>query len=283
MRTIFLLVSVGVASAVAQSSPALAVSGSRPLMKADDALESQLNIPINYEDPKLQYAADLQDVTDEVQNPQQRAANPNVRIVVPKRGQLSIAASLLPTQQASASDVMSLLTQFRMAHEAQNLPGRFTLVQRESMWTVEPSGSRSTTGEFVAASSVLNVHITFPFQSRNAVECLMLFVKAVNQGSPEKIDLGAYPIVALVNAPITCGAADEPANVVLPRMFNQVAAVHSAGVPSVMHSYRLLYDPQLRYYLLNVNSVATNNSNVVTATPAVKTDPQPTGFLLQKK
>lgn len=261
-----LLAALGVAMlsrVVAQQTSTLDVSGSRPLMKAIDAIETKLRVSINYEDPQYQHPDDVQDVTDEVQSPRQRAANPNVRIIVPKPGQLSLYSPILSQRQAASSDVLSLLTQLRAAHEAKNLPGRFVIVQRESVWTVEPSGIRSRAGGLIPAASVLNAHLTFPFQQRNAAECLMLFVKQASQASGAKIGLGAYPIVGFVNVNVACGATDEPANIFLPKLLAEVSARQSLRIPvTPLQSYRLLYDPGIRYYLLSINSAAVNVYNM---------------------
>ena len=80
--------------AKAQIPVHIRVSHPRPLEAALDQLEKKIGLPINYEDPPYECAAEIQDVTDKVQNAQQRAAHPNTRILVPKAGTLAFDATL---------------------------------------------------------------------------------------------------------------------------------------------------------------------------------------------
>lgn len=276
-----LLVIISAILGSAQSPSILTVGGSRPLMKGINAIEAKAGIPINYEDPQFEYPADLQDVTDEARNPQQRAANPNTSIVVPRRAKLSLNSTLFSQQFVTQSDVFSLLIELRKVHDAQNLPGRFEIVQKGSVWTVEPSAVRSKNGTLAAASSVLNTRISLPFQERNSLECLLMVAKETSRASGTRIDVGAYPAVAFANAKLMCGSTDQPANVVLTRLFARIAAVYSAGISPLLYSYRLLYDSNVKYYLLNVNSVPSNTSNMSTTSPTTLPGRERTGFLLK--
>ena len=69
-----------------------------------DHLQQQFGIAINYEDPPFAYKDDIRDITDQVQSPRQREANPNVRILVPRGGALSMpAVSVRHGQPADAA------------------------------------------------------------------------------------------------------------------------------------------------------------------------------------
>ena len=114
----------------AQSPLHIRVNHPRPLEAALDELEATLGIPINYEDPQFQCANDFQNVTDQLQNAAQRAANPNARIIVPKGGSLELD-SILASSSPTVADALSLANQLRVKHEANGYPGRFNVTQTE--------------------------------------------------------------------------------------------------------------------------------------------------------
>jgi hypothetical protein len=122
----------------------------------------------------------------------------------------------------------------------------------------------------------METRISFSSQPRDATEALNLIRGTLSQLLGIKIGLGSVPILGFVNRTVTLGASDEPANVVLMRLFEQLSE-HNA-IPAVVHpyySYHLLYDPGLKYYLLHVSAVRT----VITQTQpnATPTPPRPQG------
>ena len=258
-RSLLVVLVVAVAVVVAQGQPAaeVTVSGSRPLLQALDVIESKIGVPINYEDPRLQHPADVEDVTDEVQSRAQRAANPHGRVIVPKRGELSIDGAALGLQELASQDVLALLTRLRLAHESKGLPGRFVVRQTGSTWTVEPSAARAGSGKLTPVTPVLSRPIAFRWQQRLAAECLAAIAAQTGSASGTKISVGMYPFRIFGNMTVDCGASNEAANVVLNRLFDQVASkeLHDEIDVRFGYSYRLTYDPQLRYYLLSVNAV----------------------------
>jgi hypothetical protein len=97
------------------------VDDARPLMRAVDELQARLGVPIHYEDPPFQHADDLEDITDRVpQTPQQRAANPGVKFIVPRGGRLSVNL----TGQSVGLQVSQTIAEYH----ARGFPGRFTVI-----------------------------------------------------------------------------------------------------------------------------------------------------------
>ncbi|HZU43325.1 MAG TPA: hypothetical protein VE994_11675 [Terriglobales bacterium] len=248
MRFLILLASIGGLLLRAQTPIQISVNQARPLEAALDQLENKLGIPINYEDPRLACPSDIQDVTAQVQNAAQRAANPRTRVIVPKGGALSVDMVLPNVVQTG--DALTVVTALRAQYEANGYPGRFTIKQVGSVLTVEPNAVRGSDCTWAAASPAMETPISFPSQQRDATETLSLILHAVTQRLGMKVGLGNLPMVAFVNRKATVRADNEPANIVLMRLFDQLSP---AGQST--YSYHLFYDPGLKYYLADIAAV----------------------------
>jgi hypothetical protein len=263
----------------AQSLVRVEVNSARPLKAAIDSVEEQIGMPINYEDPRFTASVDVQDVTDQVQSPRQRTANPNVRIIVPKGGALvSVRTPLADTP--TIGDALSLLTEIRGQHEASGYPGRFRVRQVGDMVTVDPISVRTLDGSWKSSVAAMDTPVTFPMMKRNAAETLILIAKTLTDSLGIKVGLGRFPMIAFANANVEIGSSDEPAGTVITRLFGQLSAVQSPRAGDLSrYSYRLLYDPGVKYYLLHVHAVTPKMSQKATQ-PVLRVAP-PEGFLVQ--
>lgn len=231
-------------------------SRSRPLQAALDELEKQLGVPINYEDPRYACPEDLQDVTAQVQSPAQKAANPNARIIVPKGGTLTLAASV-PASVPKTPDALPLITQLRVQHEANGYAGRFSVTQIGGVYTVQPVSARNSACVWAPVVPAMDTRLSLPTQRRDATETINLVLSAVSKQINAKIGLGTIPILSFINRTVTIGAADQPANVALVQVLQEISAQESA-IPSSqpLYSYHLLYDPGVKYYMLHIAAVS---------------------------
>jgi hypothetical protein len=231
----------------AQAPLKISVNQRRPLEAALGQLEKTLGIPINYEDPKLVCPGEIEDVTEQIQSPAQKAANPNIRIVVPKKGAISLDSVFSAKPQIA--DALSLATELRLQYEANGYAGRFTVKQVGSVPTVEPISARGSDCAWTTASPVMETRISFPALARDASDTLAVILKAVAEKVGVKIATASVPVIAFTNRRITLGANDEPANAVLVNLFEQLSSGPAAW------SYHLLYDPGLKYYLIDIAAV----------------------------
>ncbi len=245
----FLLSGITQVAALAQTTVHIAQSQRRPLEAALNQLESQIGIPINYEDPHFECADDIEDVTEQVQNAAQKAAHPNVRIIVPKGGSLALD-SLLPSIP-QASDALAAVTQLRQQHEASGYPGRFSVKAVRSVITVEPNAVRKSDCMWSGTSPVMERTISFPLQTRDATETLTLILNTLAHYTGVKIGLANLPMLSFVKRNVTLRANSEPANAVLVRLFERL----SIPGPTPNLSYHLFFDPGLKYYLADIAAV----------------------------
>jgi len=234
-------------------SVGVTVNGGRPLAKAAAQLERLSGIPINYEDVRYENQAEVEDVTDKVTRPEQRAMAPRpVRIMVPRGGELSISVQLDPVT-GRLTDVLSPLNALLAAHLSKGLPGVYTVESaNDGAFFITPSQVRDARGALVATKSVLVTPVTFSFARRNGAETLQLVLDQVLKVSGFKIGMGDVPLNGLIHTEVAIGADSEPARDVLVRLLASVVSGASvAGRASSAISYKLLFDPGLRYYMFN--------------------------------
>jgi hypothetical protein len=249
----------------------LSVNQPRPLEALVDRLERAAGVPINYEDPRYACPGDVLDITNEVQNPSQRAANPAVRILVPRGGGLTLDG-VLPGNPRPG-DELPLVNAAMAQYAASGLPGRFAVRQIGNVSTVEPAEARGPDCRWAKVSPAMETGISFPARTRAAADTLTLILEAVSKGIGVKVGLGSVPMLAFVNRQVTLGAADEAAASVLVRLFEQLS---SPG--RVSYSYHLFYDPGLRYYMADIATVSPPRS------PASPTSvPPPSGGVFGAK
>ena len=251
---LFFILFLSLKPAGAQQPFTLKVFDPRPLKEAIDELERRLGIPINYEDPRYSNLDEIVDITDQVQNAQQKARNPDVRIRVPRGGELSLDAPIA-LKNATVSDVVALLVQLRQAYEARGLAGRFAVNQNNLTPSLDPIASRDGIGQWNSYNAALNSRVTFPVARRNAYETLTLILEQVSKAIGVKVVVGGSSVLGLTNTELVLGANGESAKWVLVNLLDQISPPWGSQRKVVRFSYRMLYDPGVKYYVFSINSV----------------------------
>jgi hypothetical protein len=246
--TLFLLCCAagGDSLARAQMAVHINVNQPRPLEVALDKLEKLMGIPINYEDPRYQCAADLQDTTDQVQSAAQKAAHPTFRIIVPTAGAL-VFDSLMPAVPQPV-DALAAVTQLVQQHQAKGNSGRFIVKTVGSVLTVEPGAARNAGCTWTTVSPLMETKIGFASQTRDATDTLTLILNSLTKQVGVKVGLARLPMLSFVKKTATIGANDEPANVVMVRLFEQLSST-----PSSVFSYHLFFDPATNSYMADID------------------------------
>ena len=250
-------------ASLASAQPASSVTNNdhRPLAGALDKLEAALGIVVNYEDPPYENIADLEDVS----TPEQRAKAPGFRILVPRKGEISATVA-----GSSDSDKMFSIIGLFNSYRNAGLPGDFTVEQANGAYYVLPTKILSTNGSFRDVGSPLKTLITLPNGERRAADAENEILKAVSKAAGINIVFGSFPFRPTTL--VTLGADREPARDVLARFFGKLTA---APV-----SYRLLYDANLRDYMLNVQVRAVPEAPPVAPESPIQT---PSPFFKKEK
>jgi hypothetical protein len=253
----------------------ISVKDPRPLAAASLEIERRSGIVVNYEDLRYERSEDLEDVTDRTLTPEQRSNSPNARIVVPRGGEIRFPITV-DTKTKRIGDLSAALTAVTVAIRAWEPPaGRFEVRTYDGVLFVEPSQLRAD-GITREAPSVLSARITIPVMRRTAMESLNSIVDQVSKASGFRIVLGTVPMGTLAVTEVSIGANNEPAKFVLAKLFaamrlaeSSQPVVPSAGLSLSLArlSYRLLFEPQLRYYALNIHPVQVDENRPTRSLP----------------
>jgi hypothetical protein len=222
----------------AQSDAVIENTDRRPLVGALDKLEAIFGTPINYEDVPYEAASDLEDVS----TPQHRASSPGYALLVPRKGHVKI-----PREQTSGADRMLPLMSLLANYRSERLPGDFVIEEANGIVYVVPKKVLGRNGQERNLSSVMTTPITIPYGQMRVVEAVAAILNATSKATQSEIQVGSLPFS--LRDTIEFGANSEPARNALARLF---AKAGSEG----RLSYRLLYDPILKLYMLNVRRVS---------------------------
>jgi hypothetical protein len=220
----------------------LSVNKSRPIAGAIDILERKYGVIITYEDAPYINEMDVEDQT----SPAWRQSHPKgPRALIPKRGLLEI------TYQTSQGPIKSdnirpLVQKLLDTHAEKNNPGRFRLLQEGEILHIVPMQVRDSSGYFVNIDSILDIPISFPEQERKVSTTLELITNAVSQIKGIKFVIGMVPLNLLDRTSFSRGSNNEKARDVL---------VRALKATNGKLSWSILYDPGLKWYVLNVHEI----------------------------
>src|SRR5262245_27186154 len=220
----------------------LSVNDPRPVAEAVKQLQEKYGWIITYEDPRLAYESDLVDETD----PKYSQAHPGgSRALTPKGGRLEISY-FVSSATGKPENPKALLQTLLNAHAASANPGRFELRQSGQVFHVIPAQVKDVSGRWVHQASILDIPITFPEKERSILETLETFTSALSSASQMKVAIGTIPLNLFVRHRTTQSASSEPA---------REALIRTLESTNRRFSWRLLYDPGMKMFALNVRSV----------------------------
>jgi hypothetical protein len=219
------------------------VEGPRPLAKAADILERRHGIVITYEDPGYYPESDLADITREVS----RNLHKNARKVIGVR-RSSLQLNYVRKESGTLGNVPNIIGELLKEHAKRGNPGVFRQSQSDTMLHIIPTAAQGETGQSIQdGPALLDARITFDEQVRDGIETLKVIVGEVQRTTGKKVTLGMLPLNKLFQLEIKMGASDEVARDVLIRF---------AKDTNIGLSWRLFYDPGLKWFALNMHRVS---------------------------
>lgn len=258
----------------AQTTVAINANDPRPLAAAATQLEKQVGVAINFEDIPYVFPGDLQDTTSTAMTDAQRSAHPGATIVVPRGGPLTITPVSMPNK--GVSGVTAVLASLVSAYTVAGYPGVYSFSYANGAFFITPAQMHNSAGRMNSVSPILDTAVTLPSQMRSAGDTLEAILQQVSQKTGIPVQIGQVPNGLMVNAQVTIGANSEAARTVIARAFSAVATGKMAdGSAITLLSYRLFFDPQLKYYMFNVHGVqpSTGPSPSIPANPAAGPNP----------
>jgi hypothetical protein len=230
----------------------LSIESGRPLAQAIQVLEAKYGLVITYEDPRYTHPSEIVDVTEKVRrNLNKFELDKAPRVFVPKGGQLSFEydEALARTGYQAA-----LVQQLIDANLAIGNAGRFRVEQQGAFIHVIPMAIKNVRGQVAPQASVLDAVISLPKAERSGLKTLDEICTAVSQLTKTHVVLGSAPLNLFLRYRNEEGIARKPARDALAELLAKIGN----GTPL---SWRLLYDPGLRMYALNVHVVSRNPSS----------------------
>jgi len=199
----------------AQKQEETSVVGRRPVRDVILQWERQYGWVITYEDPRFEYADDLEDVTLRVRKDLKAGEpiDPAKRIVGARERQLSVSYET----PESASDASARLEATNQLVKAFGEATGNTLIVSQSGTRVHilPGLIRDASGQSQPSKPILDTIISVPAQDRNGGEFLDAMCHALTDASGHRIFLGTIPSNAMAQFHTKAGYQNIPAQHVL--------------------------------------------------------------------
>lgn len=208
----------------AQRSQALELSvyDARPLAAVIGQLETRYGWTITYEDPRYEYALDLEDVTSEVARDPK---NFKGKVVIPRRR--AFYFKYPNDAQPQAEEVLAaLIRDYNMFNN-----DHFRLLRTGKFFHVVPSVTADKFGQPTERQSQLDVRVTIPDADRTVLETVEVVVAEVRERIGAPMVVGRVPTNLLRQKKLRTGATKEPARDVLVRVLASTGRDLSWSIP----------------------------------------------------
>lgn len=229
----------------------IAVEDRRPIVAVLDQLEALFGVPINYEDVPYENSMDVEDIS----TPQQRASFPGYHLVVPRVGKIEFG---IVDTNSPITNVLGSLTNLVAAYHANALPGQFVVGESNGVFSVAAVTSRDSSGKQKDVVTPLADRVMIPEATRTTSDTVATVLGSISKASGVNVVLGTFPFPFAPK--LTLGSNGEPGSVVLANLFGKLT--------SRPISYRLLFDPSSKGYMLNLQ-ILTRKSDY----PAISSTP----------
>ncbi|HKP37393.1 MAG TPA: hypothetical protein VJT71_11080 [Pyrinomonadaceae bacterium] len=230
-----------------QAIERLSVNNGRPLAEAIVVLEVRFGRVITYEDPPYVFAGDINDVTESVRRDLDKFEPGRApRVLVPKGGKFDFVI----VQNANGSPAQDRTLQ-RLVHDyalsAQS--ARFRLEKSADAFHVVPTLVRNSSGRLTSQIPVLDARITLPAKERTGFQEIRDFCAEVSRVTGKQVVMGTIPSLLAAHKERYGIPNATTARIALARMLKRFEA--GRGL-----SWRLLYDPGMKIFVLNIHSVS---------------------------
>ena len=228
----------------------LSVQDPRPLAKAIEVLQTRSGLAITYEDPLYVNGGEVTDVTPKVRKDLNRFRPGEApKVLIPRGGAVSIDYKVIPGTDRPA-DPMMAVHQLVKEHSASGNAGVFRVEQSGQIIHVIPAAFRNREGVITAQQSVLDAVITLPEEERSGVQTLQAICEAISQETGTRVVIGVIPLNLFIHHRDRQGGVSRKARDMLVNLLENIKKGTNL-------SWRLLYDPGMGTYALNIHIVPT--------------------------
>ena len=229
----------------------ISVSSSRPLGDAVHSLQSRFGWLISYEEPKLEYVVDLEDISPRVsKNYEKTKSDPSKQLLVPRSRSIDLTFDAKAT---SDTEEQKRVLEQLVAEYAKDGGPQFTVRESKGMLNVIPLTVKDKAGNLQPAASLLDAQISAPEGTITTGEFLQKFCDEVRVATGEDLYPGTLPrnIIGKSNLP---SASTMSAREVLQEFMTGIAK------PGQRLSWSLYYQYGLGH-VLNIDAVPTMNND----------------------
>jgi hypothetical protein len=239
LRATAFLALAALAFYAAESSAAgtITVDDPRPLAAALDELENRYGWRVTYEDPPYLHDSEIADISHRIAR-----AGSGARVLVPKGGRFTFAPPSRASAAASPQDIDDVVRSYNRKHRAD----AFTVIRGKALLHVVPVKTLGREGRVLPVTPLLDTPVTIPAKRRTALELLEAICEAITANAGQKLSLGAIPVKLLDSQVVASGAMETKARTLIEDV------VLASGAPL---TWRLLHDPELAWYFLNIGVV----------------------------
>jgi hypothetical protein len=228
----------------------ITVNDPRPVARAVAKLEAIYGRHITYEDPPYVHKSEIADVTDQVAR--DRGVN---KVLIPRGGAFSFTfdvdepadprrmKALASTALTPRDAILEMLASYDAALGGGEM---FDLIESNGLFHVVPYRYTGLSGRRERITPLLDLAVSVSPKQRTAADVVTEICDLLSSATDQTVVLGTTPWSQLARHATTISASREAARSVLSRLL--------AELP-VPLSWRLLYDPGLQWYVLNIHVV----------------------------
>jgi len=206
----------------AQKPETTTVVGPRPVREVILEWEKQYGWVITYEDPRFEYANDLEDVTDKVRRDLKpgEPIDPSKRIIGAREQHLSVSY----TAPKIPNDTMA---RFQAANRlvdafAQTAGNTFSVQQSDTRVHILPGLVKDASGQLQPSRPILDTVISVAARDRNGIELLRAVCDALTGATGHTILVGTIPTNAMAQFRTSVGYENLPARQVLEEFLDKM-------------------------------------------------------------
>ena len=224
----------------------ITIDDPRSVASALTVIEHRTGVPVSYEDPPYMFSRDLQDVTEQFRRGLGQESYGSSRIIVPKGTTLRIDFSEAHSA-GGLTTALNMLSRVLNADSQARGMSVFGVVQTSGYIHVVPRWHRDSTGNIVNTKPMLDNEVVPSTLITTGEQALKDICEQLARNTGARVVLGVYPRHLFAKAlKVNSKIAATPARTGLERI------IANTGVAM---SWRLLYDPGLKWYVLNVHEV----------------------------
>ena len=205
-----------------QTLKTTSVTGPRPLQDVILQWEKLYGWVITYEDPRFEYANDVEDVTTKVRKDLTpgEPIDPSKRIIGARERQLSVTYNVPQSAKDSTARLES--TKQLVTAYANDTGTTFNIERSENRLHVLPGLVRDAAGELQLSKPIMDTVITMPAQDRDGIEFMHALCDALTSATAHKVFIGMMPFNAMAQFHIKTGYENLPARRILEDFLNKM-------------------------------------------------------------